>query len=153
MFLRFHRSTLWVLVIVIYHESVGAYVPHRQHFDSKLQIGAPYNGPTALQITTKEENENDNNTNSYINGYIRERKRREVVGTWLRKALVVGFGYNTVSSAGTSPATAAVDDAVNGRIVSFQVQNLNGVDGETANFKIQLAPTWAPRGVARFEVS
>jgi hypothetical protein len=41
---------------------------------------------------------------------------------------------------------------VNGRIVSFEIQNLNGIDGKTGNIKIQLAPAWAPRGVARFEV-
>jgi hypothetical protein len=54
---------------------------------------------------------------------------------------------------GIPPAAASVDDEVNGRIVSFQIQNLNGVDGQTGNIKIQLAPAWAPRGVARFEVS
>jgi hypothetical protein len=148
----FQRSTLLVLVTIICQESVRAFVPSPQHLDIKFQNGAPDNVPTALQNTINKENESDNNESAIINGNIRERKRREVVGSWLRKALVVGFGYSTVSTTGKSSATAAVDDAVNGRIVSFQVQNLNGIDGKTGNIKIQLAPAWAPRGVARFEV-
>lgn len=148
---RVQRNTLLVFVTIIYHESVRAFVPRRQH-QCKFQICAPNHAPTTLRLTRNEENESDNNANSSTIGNTRERKRREVVGTWLRKALVVGFGYKTVSAAGTSPARAAVDDAVNGRIVSFQIQNLNGIDGNTGNIKIQLAPTWAPRGVARFEV-
>lgn len=142
---------LWVFFVIVCLESARAFVPIPQHVAFKFQNGAPDNIPTALQNTIHEENESDNNAKANMHGNIRERKRREVVGTWFRKALVVGFGYKTVSTTGRSPAIAAVDDAVNGRIVSFQVQNLNGIDGKTGNIKIQLAPAWAPRGVARFE--
>jgi hypothetical protein len=77
-------------------------------------------------------------------------KRREIFG-WLKKAAVLGFGYKT-SSLLSEEATYALEEAVNGRIVTFQVNNLGGEVGQTGTFKIQMAPTWAPRGVARFEV-
>ena len=153
---RLQRSSLLVILTIEYINSVGAFVvPSQLCFDSKFQT--LHNVPTTRLYNKNEVNEDDNNENSSAKGNVRERKRREVVGTWLRKALVVGLGYNTVSTAAgggdRSSATAAVvDDAVNGRIVSFQIQNLNGIEGKTGDIKIQLAPAWAPRGVARFEV-
>ena len=149
---RLQRSSLLVLLTIEYINSVGAFVvPSQLCFDSKFQT--LHNVPTTqLQYNNNEVNENDYNDNSSTKGNVRERKRREVVGTWLRKALVVGLGYNTVSTARSSATAADVDDAVNGRIVSFQIQNLNGIEGKTGDIKIQLAPAWAPRGVARFEV-
>lgn len=164
MFSRSQRSAILVLVITFsYQQSATAFSPpwqqccttgNRYSFDDWIK---PCSRPTALSSGMNEDSESDNSANSNNTGNIREsnireRKRREVVGTWFRKAMVVGFGYNTLLTAGFSPATASVDDAVNGRIVSFQIQNLNGIEGQTGNIKIQLAPTWAPRGVARFEV-
>jgi hypothetical protein len=101
-----------------------------------------------------DDHEEIDNPNSNIRGG----KRREVVGSWIRKALFMGLGYKTATSSSVTFAKAAdensvVTTAVNGRIVTLQIQNLNGVEGQTGNIKIQLAPTWAPRGVARFEVS
>ena len=148
---RLQRSSLLVILTIEYINSVGAFVvPSQLCFDSKFQT--LHNVPTTRLYNKNEVNEDDNNENSSAKGNVRERKRREVVGTWLRKALVVGLGYNTVSTARSSATAANVDDAVNGRIVSFQIQNLNGIEGKTGNIKIQLAPAWAPRGVARFEV-
>lgn len=138
------RTTLLVLATIFNHESVDAFLPNRHHCGAKATIS--FSRLKALSAIINENSKSDNASS------VRERKRRDVVGTWLRKAFVVGLGYKTVSTASASPAIAAVDDAVNGRIVSFQVQNLNGVEGQTGTIKIQLAPSWAPRGVARFEV-
>jgi hypothetical protein len=107
-------------------------------------------------------------------------KRREVFG-WLKKAAIAvaaGFGTassstligttTTAASAATTTATATstpttsalllTDEqlaAVTGRVVTLVVQNLDGdaAASQSGTVKIQLAPTWAPRGVARFEVS
>lgn len=79
-------------------------------------------------------------------------KRREIFG-WLKKAAVLGMGFKTVLADPAKAAAAAQDDAaVNGRVITFQVNNLGGEEGKVGTVKIQMAPTWAPRGVARFEV-
>lgn len=44
---------------------------------------------------------------------------------------------------------ARADDNLSGKIVQFQVANLD--DGSSGTIKIQLEPDWAPKGVARFE--
>ena len=79
-------------------------------------------------------------------------KRREVFG-WVKRAAVLGLGFKSASAL-SKPANAAdaLEEAVNGRIVTFQVNNLGGEEGKSGTVKIQMAPTWAPRGVARFEV-
>jgi hypothetical protein len=40
-----------------------------------------------------------------------------------------------------------------GNVVEIRVANLEGQPDSTGTIKIQLRPDWAPRGVARFEVS
>lgn len=45
--------------------------------------------------------------------------------------------------------SARADDSLSGKIVQFQVTNLD--DGSAGTIKIQLEPEWAPKGVARFE--
>jgi len=67
-------------------------------------------------------------------------RRREVFG-WLRKAAVFGAGAQIAS-----PGTAAAED---GRIVELEVKNLN--EGKSGVIQIQLEPSWAPKGVERFE--
>jgi hypothetical protein len=78
-------------------------------------------------------------------------KRREIF-KWAKKAAVLGLGFKAASGgAATQPANAVVE-ALTGRVVTFLVNNLGGEEGKRGTFKIQLAPEWAPRGVARFEV-
>ena len=73
-------------------------------------------------------------------------KRREIFG-WIKKAAVAGLAFNTASS----PNAVVAEDAA-GRVVTFNVNNLNGEEGKTGTFKIQVINEWAPRGAARFEV-
>lgn len=75
-------------------------------------------------------------------------KRRDIFN-FVKKTAVVGLGFLYTSE----PAEAVDDSAVSGRIVEFTVNNLNGQEGKTGSFQIQMAPEWAPKGVARFEVS
>ena len=74
-------------------------------------------------------------------------KRREIFG-WIKKAAVAGLAFNTASSL---PNAVVAEDAA-GRVVTFNVNNLNGEEGKTGTFKIQVINEWAPRGAARFEV-
>jgi peptidyl-prolyl cis-trans isomerase A (cyclophilin A) len=80
-------------------------------------------------------------------------ERREVFGLARRVIGVVTASlFNTLKS--PSPARAAIvndNTLVNGRTITFTVMNLGGEEGKTGTFKVQTAPEWAPRGVARFE--
>jgi hypothetical protein len=75
-------------------------------------------------------------------------RRREVFGN-LKKAIFAGAG---VASVFKRQAVYAEENATKGRIVEFQVNNLDGEAGKSGTFKVQLIPEWSPRGVARFEV-
>lgn len=78
-------------------------------------------------------------------------QRRAVFGWLKRAAVLTGFGYSCTALS-TPPAVAADGSVPDGRVVSLVVANLGGVEGQTGTVKIQLAPAWAPKGVARFEV-
>ena len=67
------------------------------------------------------------------------------------KRVFIGAG-GTVVSAGI-PGAFAEDTAPVGKMVEIEVANLDGEQDKTGNIRIQLRPEWAPRGVARFEVS
>lgn len=69
-------------------------------------------------------------------------RRREVFG-WVRRLALVGVGSSL------QPAYAVSEDTVPGRMVELEVSNLE--EGQTGRIKIQLEPSWAPRGVKRFE--
>jgi hypothetical protein len=67
------------------------------------------------------------------------------------KRVFIGTG-GAVMSRGI-PAAFAEDTAPVGKVVEIAVANLDGEAGKTGTIRIQLKPEWAPRGVARFEVS
>lgn len=75
-------------------------------------------------------------------------RRRDALD-WLKRTLLGGAG---VVASAVPPAVAADDDAV-GKVVTLQINNLDGLEGQTGVVKIQLQPSWAPLGVQRFEVS
>ena len=74
-------------------------------------------------------------------------KRRETFG-WFRRAVLGGIGLSTYQK--VQPVQAEEDG---GKVITFTVDNLDGIEGKTGQFKIQMQPSWAPRGVERFEVS
>lgn len=74
--------------------------------------------------------------------------RRRAAFSWLKKALLTGVGISTASKL----EVASAEEATGGKIVTFTVDNLDGIPGNTGTVKIQLQPEWAPRGVERFEV-
>lgn len=75
--------------------------------------------------------------------------RRDVFN-FLQRIVLGGAALTTIRPFDDDVAFAD-DEVSSGRIVEFQVNNLDGVEGNTGTFKIQLRPEWAPRGVARFE--
>lgn len=86
-------------------------------------------------------------------------RRRDILSWVMKRAAVVGLGFKTSDALGQQQpqrpdaALAAEEDAaVNGRIVTFTVSNIGGDASQSGTVRIQMAPTWAPRGVARFEV-
>ena len=76
--------------------------------------------------------------------------RRRAAFSWLKKAVLTGVGISTASKLEQKAALAA--DEEGGKIVTLTVDNLDGEAGKTGTIKIQLQPSWAPRGVERFEV-
>jgi len=50
-----------------------------------------------------------------------------------------------------SSTVAVADDDNEGRLIQFDVANLDGIEGNTGSFTIKTHPSWAPRGVQRFE--
>eukprot|EP00527_Entomoneis_sp_CCMP2396_P009539 CAMPEP_0198139008 /NCGR_PEP_ID=MMETSP1443-20131203/2347_1 /TAXON_ID=186043 /ORGANISM="Entomoneis sp., Strain CCMP2396" /LENGTH=266 /DNA_ID=CAMNT_0043800977 /DNA_START=35 /DNA_END=835 /DNA_ORIENTATION=- len=78
-------------------------------------------------------------------------RRRDTL-RWFRRALLGGISLSTVSEAGIKAAYAEEPASGGpGRTVVFTVDNLEGIEGNTGIFKVQLQPSWAPRGVDRFE--
>ena len=104
--------------------------------------------------------------------------RRDIF-RWFRRAAVIGAGSSTGSAlrrsataataaaatttttttainpekqkSSSSSSTTTTTSTTPGRIVELQVANLQGNADQTGTIRIQLEPTWAPRGVERFE--
>lgn len=69
------------------------------------------------------------------------------------KRVFVGAGTAAALSKGATLPAFAEDSSTAGKIVDIQIENLDGEPGKTGSVRVQLRPEWAPRGVARFEVS
>lgn len=90
-------------------------------------------------------------TTTELNGM----KRREVASSFFKKVAIAGGALLTSrSNAFLDPedmVAMAASDAVEGQIVEFTINNLEGIEGNTGTFKLKLRPDWAPTGVGRFE--
>jgi hypothetical protein len=64
------------------------------------------------------------------------------------------MALGTILNVMSHPSAAQAADAAldEGRLIEFEVANLDGVEGETGKFVIQTRPSWAPIGAKRFEV-
>jgi hypothetical protein len=90
-----------------------------------------------------------------------QRTKKAIIGSVASIGLLK---FLPISTARAVETTAVVADASvtlldpsakeqpTGRIVEFTVQNLDGESGKNGVVKIQLEPTWSPKGVQRFEV-
>lgn len=82
-------------------------------------------------------------------------KRRDVAFNFFKKVAIAGGALITSRSTTfldpEDMVAMAESDTVEGRIVEFTINNLEGVEGNTGTFKLKLRPDWAPRGVNRFE--
>jgi len=66
------------------------------------------------------------------------------------EAMALGTILNVMSH----PSAAQAEEATTldeGRLIEFEVANLDGVEGQTGKFVIQTRPSWAPIGAKRFE--
>lgn len=78
-------------------------------------------------------------------------RRRQIFGGLRRIVFAGALLLKSSSSSFPKEVAVAAEAPTAGRIVEFQLNNLDGISGKTGTIKIQLRPEWAPRGVARFE--
>lgn len=105
---------------------------------------------TAAVATTTATNTTSRNSSSSSG-------RRDVF-RWCRRtflsAIGLGAGLLVRHASAQDTATTSTTDttpSLTGRIITFTVDHLDGNDDATGTFQIQLEPSWAPRGVQRFE--
>jgi peptidyl-prolyl cis-trans isomerase A (cyclophilin A) len=85
--------------------------------------------------------------------------RRRETFSWLRRVLVAGMLGISTQRPGDAMATVDVLEAATadssstgaGNVIVLTVENLDGIEGNTGTVKIQMQPSWAPKGVERFE--
>lgn len=106
------------------------------------KIDAFNNSPPASKITRplstvlfQQQQENDQERRGFFASV------KKFIGA---SVLVSGLGGKSLPAVGE-------DTSASGNIVEIEVKNLDG--GSAGTIKIQMKPDWAPRGVARFEVS
>lgn len=126
----------FILIAALFHGRVNA-------FTTVQPAAAPHgytsSGPTTTSCSIRRRTT-----------HLAASERREVFGLARKVVGVVTASLFTFSK--TAKAIVNDNESVNGRIITFTVNNLGGEEGKTGTFKIQTAPTWAPKGVARFEV-
>lgn len=120
----------FLIVVALLHGTADSFITPAPQYTTPSSFPSRITPPSLTQLAASE--------------------RREVFGLARKVAGVVAASLFTF----TKSAKAIVNDneSVNGRIITFTVNNLGGEEGKTGTFKIQTAPSWAPKGVARFEV-
>ena len=101
---------------------------------------------SSLDIDAPEENED--------NSAPRSMSRRSAASRFGSLASAFAATFNGILS--SPAAVSAVDEVAEpeGRLIEFQVANLDGPDGaNSGTIVIKMRPDWAPKGVQRFEVS
>lgn len=108
---------------------------------------APVNTPspkvaTSVQLDAFFDSSSDNGMKS------RRPSRRREIFRFIRRIAMLGAGGSAIQ-----PLVANAEDSntEGGRIVALEFANLEGDPDKTGIVKIQLEPSWAPRGVRRFE--
>lgn len=79
-----------------------------------------------------------------------EFSRRELT-TQVTSSVLATSATTAIATTLLSEQAFAEDDVEEGRLIEFQVSNLDGVEGNTGTFVIRTRPSWAPKGVQRFE--
>jgi len=99
---------------------------------------------SSLDIDAPEENED--------NSAPRSMSRRSAASRFGSLASAFAATFNGILS--SPAAVSAVDEVAEpeGRLIEFQVANLDGPDGaNSGTIVIKMRPDWAPKGVQRFE--
>jgi hypothetical protein len=113
---------------------------HRIHaFSTPTSRTSLSQGTMRINTSLQEQQNNDQERRGFFS----------TVKRFLGASVLVGAG-------GSKPLPVfaeETDTSPSGNIIEIQVNNI-GVDSDkTGTIKIQMKPDWAPRGVARFEVS
>eukprot|EP00565_Helicotheca_tamesis_P005376 CAMPEP_0185734892 /NCGR_PEP_ID=MMETSP1171-20130828/23750_1 /TAXON_ID=374046 /ORGANISM="Helicotheca tamensis, Strain CCMP826" /LENGTH=269 /DNA_ID=CAMNT_0028405021 /DNA_START=56 /DNA_END=865 /DNA_ORIENTATION=+ len=67
-----------------------------------------------------------------------------------REAVATSAALSAAALVGATPLSSLADDE-EGRLIEFEVANLDGEEGKTGTFVIRTKPSWAPKGAKRFE--
>ena len=160
-----HSSSLFATTMLLLLTWLGSCVPLVHAFTTNLQPQQPQQSRlTRWTRSTTTPTIRTTTTTTTL-----EASRRRDTFKWLKRAIMGGVAVSTslkwpksilaeeLSTSSTTTTTSNNNNTENnndggGRIVTFTIDNLDGIQGNTGTFQVQLQPKWAPRGVERFEV-
>mmetsp|Transcript_19751 Transcript_19751/g.28977 ORF Transcript_19751/g.28977 Transcript_19751/m.28977 type:complete len:264 (-) Transcript_19751:265-1056(-) len=74
------------------------------------------------------------------NSFVTSRREAVATASAISAAALVGM-----------PQFSVAEGEEEGRLIEFEVANLDGVEGNTGTFLLRTKPSWAPKGAQRFE--